>query len=86
LPQLPKGYLGVVTRQILSEDQDHLGLFEIMMSNLEADLQKSFKDHLLEKFKISQSPNIVNIYAKFCNMSKDSDDFEKLVQKLYETK
>lgn len=56
------------------------------MENLEADLQKSFKDHILEKFKNSYSPNVVNIFSKFCNLAKDSDDFEKLVTKLYETK
>ena len=86
MPQLPKNYLSFITKQILSDDQDHLSLFETMMTTLEVDLQKSFKDHLLEKFKISQSPNIVDIYARFCNMSRNSDDFEILVNNLYTTK
>jgi len=86
LPQLPKAYLRIVSNQILSDEKDHLALFEMMMENLEAELQKSFKDQILEKFRISQSPNVVNIFSKFCNLSKKSDDFEKLVTKLYETK
>lgn len=85
LPQLPNKVqmMACVARQILADDQDHLGLFEVMMGELEADLHKSFRDLLLERFKKSQSPNVVNIYARFCNMCKDSEDFESLVTNLY---
>ena len=57
-----------------------------MIPVLEADLQKSFKEHLLEKFKKFPSPNVVKIYGRFCNMAKNSDDFENLVTNLYITK
>jgi hypothetical protein len=49
------------------------------MPLLELDLQKSFKDHLLEVFKNRPQPNIINIFAKFCNLSQKSEDFESLV-------
>lgn len=86
MPQLPRSYFALVTSQILSDDNDHLSLFETMFSHLEADLQKSFKDHLFEKFKIFHSQNIVNIYSKYCNLMRESEDFETLVSALYKTK
>ena len=81
LPELSQKhlYFSFITKQILSDDQDYLSLFEAILPTLSIDLQKSFKDHVLEKFKMAKGLNVVNIYAKFCNMASQEEDFENMV-------